>query len=249
MTKTQNTRHQRDWKKYNSQLKQRASLQIWLSEEVIKGWREKGRRGKRGRPFLYSEKAILFMVAIGSLFHLPLRQTEGFVGSLFEMIGVKLNVPSYTTICRRRVRKGLMEKVRRMVHVEGMGKEGMVLILDSSGLKVMGEGEWRGRGERKRKGWIKVHVAVDGSSKKILNFVVTKENVHESKVFGELIEWVRGSVREVIMDGAYDKRCVWERIRKEEMKGVIKVRRDARKGMNEKRDEVIRWIRERGYDG
>jgi len=121
VTKTQNTRHQRDWKKSNSQLKQRASLQIWLSsEEVIKGWREKGRRGKRGCPsFTVSEKAILFMVAIGSLFHLSLRQTEGLVGSLFEMIGLKLEVPSYTTICRRRVRKGLMEKVRKMIHAEG----------------------------------------------------------------------------------------------------------------------------------
>jgi len=89
----------------------------------------------------------------------------------------------------------------------------------------------RGRGERKRKGWIKVHIAVDSSIKKILNFVVTKENTHESKVFWELIEEVRGRVREVVMDGAYDKRCVWERIRKEEMKGVIKVRRYERERM------------------
>lgn len=84
VTKTQNTRHQRDWKKSNSQLKQRAFLQIWLSsEEVIKGWREKG--GGVVHSFTVSEKAILFMVAIGSLFRLPFRQTEGFVGSLFDL--------------------------------------------------------------------------------------------------------------------------------------------------------------------
>jgi len=65
---------------------------------------------------------------------------------------------------------------------------------------------------------------------------------------GELIEGVRGRVRGMVMNGAYDKRCVWERIREEEMKGVIKVRRDARQGRDEGRDEVIRWIRERRYD-
>jgi hypothetical protein len=83
MNKTLTTHRQRDWKEYNNALKRRASLDFWLREEVIEGWKKVERSGKRGHPFLYSEIAIMFLATISQLFHLPLRQTEGFVRSLF----------------------------------------------------------------------------------------------------------------------------------------------------------------------
>jgi hypothetical protein len=102
MNKTLTTHRQRDWKEYNKALKERASLQFWLREEVIEGWTKVEGKGKRGHPFLYSEIAIMFFQTISQLFHLPLRQTEGFVRSLFSLSYLPLPVPSFSTLCRRR---------------------------------------------------------------------------------------------------------------------------------------------------
>jgi hypothetical protein len=106
---------------------------------------------KRGHPFLYSETAIKFLAAISQIFHLPLRQTEGFVKSLFSLASLPLPVPCFSTFCRRR--RKLKFEVFRVRKGKG---EGMVLIVDSSGVKIMGEGEWakRQKGEGRRKGWI-----------------------------------------------------------------------------------------------
>jgi len=102
MNKTLTTYHQRDWKESNNALKKRASIDFWLREEVIEGWKKVERIGKRGHPFLYSEIAIMFLATISQLFHLPLRQREGFVRSLFSLSFPPLPVPSFPTLCRRR---------------------------------------------------------------------------------------------------------------------------------------------------
>jgi transposase len=254
MNKTLTTHRQRDWKEYNNALKKRASLDFWLREEVIEGWTKVERSGKRGHPFLYSEIAIMFLATISQLFHLPLRQTEGFVRSLFSLSFLPLPVPSFSTLCRRR--KGLRVEVFRVVR-ERMREEGIVVIVDSSGVKVMGKGEWAKRRERKeigrmeRKGWIKVHLCIDFETGKILEFCLTDERVHESKVFKKMMEGIerRGEkVREVIMDGGYDRGEVWREIERMGAKGVIKVRRDGKEGgVLKGRDETIREMREKGF--
>ena len=142
MNKTLTTHRQRDWKEYNNALKNRASLDFWLREEVIEGWTKVERSRKRGHPFLYSEIAIMFLATISQLFHLPLRQTEGFVRSLFSLSSLPLPVPSFSTLCRRR--KGLRVKIFKVAR-ERMREEGIVVIVDSSG---EGNGE-RGVGKEK----------------------------------------------------------------------------------------------------
>lgn len=254
MDKTLTTHCQKDWKEYNNALKKRASLDFWLSKEVIEGWTKVERKGKRGHPFLYSEIAIMFLATISQLFHLPLRQREGFVRSLFSLSFLPLPVPSFSTLCRRR--KGLMLKVFRVAR-ERMREGGMVLIVDSSGVKVMGKGEWAKRREREgregmeRKGWIKVHICVDFETGRIWEFCLTDERVHDSKVFKGMMEGIEGrggKVREVIMDGAYDRGEVWEEIERMGAKGVIKVRRDGKEGgVLKGRDEAIREMREKGF--
>jgi hypothetical protein len=102
MNKTLTAHRQRDWKESNNALKKRASLDFRLREEVIEGWTKVERSGKRGHPFLYSEIAIMFLATISQLFHLPLRQREGFVRSLFSLSFLPLPVPSFPTLCRRR---------------------------------------------------------------------------------------------------------------------------------------------------
>ena len=130
----------------------------------------------------------------------------------------------------------------------------MVLIVDSSGVKVMGDGEWanRQKGERRRKGWIKVHICVDYKTGQIVEFSLTDERVHESKVFKGLIKGVEGKglkVGEIIMDGAYDREKVWREVERMRAKAVIKVRRDGREKGLLGRDETIRDVREKGIDG
>jgi len=103
--------------------------------------------------------------------------------------------------------------------------EGMVLTVDSSGVKVMGEGEWAKRQEGERKGWIKVHICVDYETGEIVEFSLTDGRVHESKVFKGLIEGVEGKglkVREMIMEGAYDREKVWGEVGRMKGKAVIK---------------------------
>ncbi|MFA4016737.1 MAG: hypothetical protein RUDDFDWM_001848, partial [Candidatus Fervidibacterota bacterium] len=97
----------------------RASIQIWLREEVIDGWTEGEGRRKRGHPFLYSEIAIKFLAAISQIFHLPLRQREGFVKSLFSLASLPLPVPCFSTLCRRR--KKLKFEVFRVRREKGEG--------------------------------------------------------------------------------------------------------------------------------
>jgi hypothetical protein len=247
MNKTLTTHRQRDWKEYNNALKKRASLDFWLREEVIEGWIKVERSRKRGHSFLYSEIAIMFLATISQLFHLPLRQTEGFVRSLFSLSSLPLPVPSFSTLCRRR--KGLRVRIFKVARGR-MREEGIVVIVDSSGVKVMGKGEWAKRRERKeigrmeRKRWIKVHLCVDFETGKILEFCLTDKRVHESKVFKVMMEGVerRGEkVREVIMDGTYDRGEVWREIERMGAKGVIKVRRDEKEGgVLKGRDETIR---------
>lgn len=135
--------------------------------------------------------------------------------------------------------------------------EGIVVILDSSGVKVMGKGEWakrregKERGRKERKGWIKVHICVDFETGKIWEFCLTDERVHDSKVFKGMMEGIErrgGKVREVIMDGAYDRGEVWEEIERMGAKGVIRVRRDGKEGgVLKGRDEAIREMREKGF--
>ncbi|WP_456331785.1 transposase [Fervidibacter sacchari] len=144
------------------------------------------------------------------MFHLPLRQTEGFVKSLFSLASLPLPVPCFSTLCRRRLKFEVFRVRREKI-------EGMVLIVDSSGVKVMGEGEWanRQKGERRRKGWIKVHICIDYKKGQIVEFSLTNERVHESKVFKDLIKGVEGKglkVKELIMDGAYDREEVWSEV-------------------------------------
>ena len=145
----------RNWKQYNDALVRRGSLTLWVDQD------DAPRRGDiRGRPSggpssEYSDLAIECLLTLRAVYHLTLRATEGFARSLFELMGVDLPVPDYTTLCRRAatVRITLPKKADGPLH----------LVLDSTGLKVYGEGEWKVRqhGYSKRRTWLKLHLAVD----------------------------------------------------------------------------------------
>lgn len=146
----------RNWKEYDGALKQRGSITFWVNEEVIEQWLHEQKTGRKGASNYYSEVAIATMGTIQSVFQLPGRQTEGFLESLFTVMGIDLKVPDHSTLCRRLNKLSVQLPVipkNKAVHV----------VVDSTGVKVYGEGEWKVRihGVGKRRTWRKLHLGVD----------------------------------------------------------------------------------------
>lgn len=137
-TKAKSSYRVRNWSQYNAALKQRGSLTFWMDEAVIEGWLNEQKTGRRGASNHYSNGAIALMATVQSLFNLPGRQTQGFLESLFALTGIDLPVPNHSTLSRR------MGKVE--VELPVTPSQGAIhVVVDSTGVKVYGEGEWKVR--------------------------------------------------------------------------------------------------------
>ena len=194
----------RNWKQYNKSLIQRGSITIWFSEDVIASWlaNPSATRGP-GRPFTYSDEAVLCALMIRLVFHLPLRALQGFLQSMISILGLCIPVPHYSRICRRAAT--LNTCIKRFSR-----KRPTDLVFDSTGLRVYGEGEWKVRqhGKSKRRTWRKVHLAICPDSHEILMGVLTENNVADCSVMEEMSGQIPTSVERVYADGAYDtSRC------------------------------------------
>lgn len=230
-----------NWREYNNSLVQRGDFTIYIPLNVERKWfSRKGRKKERGRPLLYSNFAILVMGAIQQLCLLPLRQTQGFVKALFTIANKVIPVPNYTTLCRRR-RKVVIPKVNRR-------GSSVCLIVDSTGLKTVGAGEWRERLEKGRKSWLKIHIAFDYKSGEVINWSITKEKVHDVRIFPRLLRGVEGKIEEIIGDSAYDSRKIYQEVEKRGARAIIPPRKGARichyigKGPPTQRDKHIEEI-------
>jgi IS5 family transposase len=238
----------RNWKQYNESLVKRGSLTIWFSEDVVSAWNNRARTGKRGRPKDYDETAIRMMATLQEVYHLALRQTEGFLRSIFELLKLDLSVPDFTTLSRRRAALEIELPIRRR-------NDPVHLVVDSTGMKVFGEGEWKVRrhGYSYRRTWRRLHLGIDEASGEILASVITTNNVTDSQVLPELLDQVSGEIKQVSGDGAYDKRNCYSAIGARRAKAVIPPRRNARvwrhantKGERLARDQNLRRIRKVG---
>ena len=170
---------------------------MWVSPEAIATWEPAG-VGTRGGQWKYSDVAIETALTLRLLFHLPLRQTEGFLYSLFEMMGMDLSAPDHTTLSRRGQYLDLtLDRVstRKRVH----------LIVDSTGLSILGEGEWAAakHGGHGKRGWRKLHLGVDRSGV-IVAHALTAATVDDATTAIELIQTVDVCVASVTGDAAYD---------------------------------------------
>ena len=143
------------WASYDRALVRRGDITIWLSPAAIAAW-EPDRAGTRGAQRKYSDLAIESALTLRLLFHLPIRQAEGVLMALFVLMGLDLRVPDHTTLSRRGRHLDLS---RRRVPK----RAGLHLIIDSSGLSIVGEGEWATakHGRRGRRGWKKLRLGVD----------------------------------------------------------------------------------------
>jgi hypothetical protein len=236
----------RNWKQYNDALVRRGSLTLWVDQDTLRAWRYQG-PARRGAQFEYSDLAIECLLTLRSVYHLTLRATEGFARSLFEVMAVDLTVPDYTTLCRRAatVRITLPKRAEGPLH----------LVLDSTGLKVYGEGEWKVRqhGYSKRRTWLKLHLAVDPRTHEIQAAMVTEPGVTDAETVPALLEQVKEPVESAAADGAYDRQVVYDALESRSARAVVPPRRDAKvkrhgnsSGPRLARDENLRRIRKVG---
>ncbi len=193
----------KNWSAYNNSLKNRGKITIWLGEEAKNNWIYKEKRESGGK-IVYSDVAIEFCLTIKHLYNLGYRQTEGFVSDMFKQLKIELPIPSYTQMHRRSKSLKINMRVNKR-------KKGVVdLVIDSTGLKVYGEGEWKVRkhGWSKHRTWKKLHMGSDGWDLEIISVIVTGNEVDDAEAGKEVIGQTEALVelRSVAGDGAYDKK-------------------------------------------
>ena len=186
-----------NWAEYDRALVRRGDVTLWLTPDAIATWAAAG-VGRRSGQLQYSDLAIETALTLSLLFHVPLRQTEGVLTSIFGMLGVDLTAPDHTTLSRRGQHLALA--LRR-----APAGVGLHLIVDSTGLSIVGEGEWAAakHGGRGRRGWKKRHLGVDRSGV-IVARALTEASVDDATTGITLIEAVDGALGRVTADAAYD---------------------------------------------
>ena len=195
-----------NWSEYDRGLVQRGDVRFWIDEAVIADWVAPWRKGRGGQR-RYSNTAIVATLTLGSVYRLPLRQAEGFVRSLFALMGVEIPVPDHTTLARRR------RTVEVDMHTSAHPKP-VDIVLDSTGLKFYGPGEWdRAKHGERRRAWRKLHVSVDPASSEIVAHELTDSDTSDAAMAGPLVAGSGGNIRRVIADGAYDGQPVTDAIR------------------------------------
>ena len=192
-----------NWPAYERGLRARGDVTVWFAEAALSTWTPPATRRPGGQQ-RYSNLAILTALTLRMLFHLPLRQTEGFVASLLRLMGLDLNAPDHTTLSRRN-REVLVPALRR---ADGRP---IHLIVDSTGLKIYGAGEWCSRKHRKaheRGGWRKLHIGVDDDGY-IVAETLTQNTVDDADMLPNLLDQIVAPLRRFTGDGAYDTRSVY----------------------------------------
>ncbi len=211
-----------NWSSYNEALRQRGSLLIWLDRGMA--WFAP-KRGRPGRPETFSDAAIQFCLSIKVLFGLALRQTMGMVASLLKMAGLDWPVPDYSTLCRRQRTVTIQIPYRRS------GGD-LNLLVDSTGVKVRGDGEWQVRrhGPGQRRQWRKVHLAMDTATGDIRAVEFTSSREGDSPVLPGLLAQIPPDeqIGTVTADGAYDTRNCHSAIAERGGAAIIPIRRNGR---------------------
>ncbi len=187
---------------YDAALCARGSLAVWFSEEAIAAWAAEPRTTPGGQPW-YSALAITTALTLRAVFRLALRQTEGLIGSILRLLGLDLAVPDHSTLSRR---AETLEVPRPC-----SGSEPVHLLVDSTGLKLCGPGEWLAEkhGTRTRRGWRKLHLATDADTGRIVALELTDKDADDGSQVGPLLDQVGGPVASLTADGAFDRDDVY----------------------------------------
>ena len=192
-----------NWAEYDRALVQRGDLKLWISADAIDAWKPAA-SGTRGGQRKFSDHAIQTTLMLRLVFKLPLRQAEGFLRSVLSLLGVDLEAPDHTTLSRRSQHLDVDLQLNP-------ASEPIHLIVDSTGLSIVGEGEWAAakHGRRGKRGWKKLHLGVDRSGL-IVAEVLTEWNADDAKTALDLIDEVEGDIASFTADAAYDTRAIYD---------------------------------------
>jgi hypothetical protein len=245
-----------NWSYYNKALVNRGSITFWFSEECIKEWHSTDLTGKRGRPEKYNSLAIECGLTLKALLKLTFRSTEGFIKSLVDLMQLNIEVPDYSLLCKRQ--RTLEVKLPKKPDSEG---EKLNILVDSTGLKVFGEGEWKVRqhGVMKKRLWRKLHIALNSDNQEIEAFQLTDLGTQDFEGFERLIADIESELDKVIGDGAYDRFPCYKLATEKGFDFITPPQRNARtseerkkkiskakRGFLKDRDAAIQGVREKG---
>ena len=241
----------RNWSSYNRALVRRGDLTVWLSDDALAAWHHTG-EPQHGGQFTYSDLAIETCLSLRAVYRLALRQTQGFVRSLLHILDADLPVPDYSTLSRRAATLDVALNRSTSADDEAGPRH---IVIDSTGLKVYGEGEWKARqhGVSKRRTWRKLHLAVDEKTGEITATELTDNATDDASQVKPLLDETEGPVECVGGDGAYDKWKAYRAVAAIKAEPVIPPQRNAKikrhgntAGPKLPRDEALRYIRRHG---
>lgn len=192
---------------YDAALRQRGSLTVWFTDATIAAWKAEPRT-TRGGQLRYSSMAITTALTLRAVFRLALRQTEGLIGSIIALLGLDLAVPDHSTLSRR---AETLEVPRSRSRRDG---EPMHLLVDSTGLKLCGAGEWllEKHGTKTRRAWRKLHIGTDADTGQIVAATLTGCDIDDASQVGPLLDQVAGPVASFTADGAYDQDRIYDEV-------------------------------------
>ncbi len=240
----------RNWPAYETALRKRGELMLWFSEEAIEAWHAPA-SGKPGGRRIYSDLAIETALTVRAVYHLGLRQTEGFLRSVSALLRLNIHIPDHSTLSRRSMTLAPVQISPTGVNA---GSDGPVhILIDSTGLKVH-----RGRGprdKRNRRQWRKLHLVVDADTGDILASELTTRRASDCAQVPSLLAEIIRELASVMADGAYDTRRVYSTIEARPAHSPTKIlipprsnaRSPPRSGQSTKsRDHTVQLIRELG---
>ncbi len=189
-----------NWHDYDASLRQRGSLTVWVTDEAIAAWTAEPRT-TRGGQRTYSALAILTALTLRAVFRLALRQTEGLIGSVIRLLRLDLAVPDHSTLSRR------TETLEVPRPRSSAGAEPLHLLVDSTGLKLCGAGEWlhEKHGTKVRRSWRKLHLGLDAGTGQIVASLLTSKDVDDGSQVGPLLDQVLDPIASFTRDGACDQ--------------------------------------------
>lgn len=223
----------RTWREYNQELVKRGSLTFFIDRDCLSLPLKK--KKARGRPKLFSHPLIQLLLFLKIQYRLTYRALEGFSKSMLPLLQEGIVLPTYSLICKRasELEARLPKLSRRKPHV---------IILDATGIKVAGEGEWKVKihGKAKRRKWIKVHVAIDGETQEIIQYEITDGHTADCKVGPKLIDKCPNTAKKYLADGGYDTLNCRKAIEKKGAKALIPPRKNAKRkpGMHERNQAI-----------
>jgi hypothetical protein len=197
-----------NWAEYDAALRQRGSLTVWFTDDAIAAWRAEPRTTRGGQAH-YSALAIRTALTLQAVFRLALRQTEGLIRSILQLLGLDLAVPDHSTLSRR----AETLEVTRPCPSSG---EPVHLLVDSTGLRLCGPGEWliEKHGTLRRRSWRKLHIGVDAETGQILASELTSSDIDDGSQIEPLLDQIPTPLASLIGDGAYDQTDIYSTVAK-----------------------------------